>query len=316
MTTAVLAVYAIVAAILLPRVVGRARWADRAPSLAIALWLAATTSVVASVLLAAFALAVPASMVGQSFAAVFDLCVALFGQQPGLTSTTTGIALLVAGALAVRITCCATAVQVRVRTERQHHAAMLRLLGERDRWRGAIVLDYDERLAYCLPGRPGEAVITTAALRALTPGQAEAVLAHERAHLHGRHHLLLAGAEALARSFPRIPLFERTRSEVARLLELLADDVAARRHPRILIATALVQLATGRAPDFALGAGGDTAVTRVRRMLTHQAPLTPRERLGGLLAVALLLTGPAAVALAPGFGDFLTHHCHEILLGC
>lgn len=117
------------------------------------------------------------------------------------------------------------------------------------------MVDYDERLAYCLPGRKGHAVITTGALASLAPEQVAAVLAHEQAHLRGRHHLVLAAAEALALAFPRLPLFEQARIEVARLVELLADDVAARRHPRIHIAAALIRLATGRVPAFALGAG-------------------------------------------------------------
>ncbi|MEV4174132.1 FAD-dependent oxidoreductase [Nonomuraea sp. NPDC049709] len=74
--------------------------------------------------------------------------------------------------------------------------------------------------------------------------------------------LVLAAADALARAFPRVPLFEQARVEVARLVELPADDVAARRHQRIHIAAALVGLATGKVPAFALGAGGETALTR------------------------------------------------------
>lgn len=51
---AVLALYTVVAAIWLPRLMRTARWADRAPRLAIAMWQAAGASVVASAVLAAF----------------------------------------------------------------------------------------------------------------------------------------------------------------------------------------------------------------------------------------------------------------------
>ncbi|MFC5822454.1 hypothetical protein [Nonomuraea insulae] len=105
----------------------------------------------------------------------------------------------------------------------------------------------------------------------------------------------------------------RARVEVARLVELLADDVAARRHQRIHIAAALVGLATGKVPAFALGAGGETALTRVRRMLHPQAPLSRRERIAGLVAVTALLVGPATLAAAPGVTVFLAHHCHSFL---
>ncbi|MEV4382315.1 M56 family metallopeptidase [Streptosporangium sp. NPDC049644] len=100
-----------------------------------------------------------------------------------------------------------------------------------------------------LPGRGGWAdraprlaifsapavTIPGAALRSLAPEQVTAVLAHEQAHLRGRHHLVLAAAEAFCRAFPRLPLFAPARSGIARLIELLADDVAACRHPRIHI---------------------------------------------------------------------------------
>ncbi|MEU6796695.1 M56 family metallopeptidase, partial [Nonomuraea wenchangensis] len=225
----------------------------------------------------------------------------------------TGAGLAVGGLVLIRIACTGAGVLLLARRERRRHAEALSPLGRHDLDLDALVVDYDERLAYCLPGRNGHAVITTGALRSLAPEQVAAVLAHERAHLRGRHHLVLAAAEALARAFPRLPLFEQARVEVARLVELLADDVAARRHSRVHIAAALVGLATGRVPAFALGAGGETALARVRRMLHPQEPLGRRERVAGLLAVSSLLAGPALLAMAPGVAAFLAHHCHSFL---
>ncbi|UBU11477.1 M56 family metallopeptidase [Nonomuraea gerenzanensis] len=311
----VLALYCLFAATVLPKVLGRAAWADRAPRLAIAVWQAAGVSVVASALLSAFAVAVPASVVGHGLADLFEVCAALLGHEASPDSATTYAGLAVAGLLLLRVAWVGAAVLLRARRERRRHAEALSLLGRHDGDLGALVVDYDERLAYCLPGRKGHAVITTGTLRSLAPEQVAAVLAHEQAHLRGRHHLLLAAAEALARAFPRVPLFSRARLEVARLVELLADDVAARRHQRIHLATALVGLATGKVPSFALGAGGQTALTRVRRMLHPQAPLGRRERLAGRLAVAALLAGPAVLAAAPGVAAFLAHHCHSLLAG-
>ncbi|MEU1389763.1 MULTISPECIES: M56 family metallopeptidase [unclassified Nonomuraea] len=309
----VLACYTVVAALWLP-VLGQraAKWSDRAPRLAIALWQAGAASVVASAVLAALAFAVPAEIVGHGLAGLFEACADMLGDGSGV-SRVGFAAMLAAGAVLARVLWCGGTVLVKAAVERRRHAAMLRLLGRRDAELGVVVIDYDERLAYCVPGRRAQTVITTSALRALTPEQIAAVLEHERAHLRGRHHLVLAGAEALVRAFPRVPLFERARTEIARLVELLADDVAARRHPRAQIAAALVSLATGRAPAFTLGAGGETALSRVRRLLGPEEPLGRRERLTGLLAVSALLGGPAAVALAPGVGSFLAHHCHSLL---
>ncbi|MET8003413.1 M56 family metallopeptidase [Nonomuraea glycinis] len=309
----VLLLYTTVAAAYLPRLGRRAAdWADRAPRLAIALWQAAAVSVVASAALAGLAFAVPAEVVGHGLAGLFEACAAMLSNGSGLTSA--GVAaLLAAAAVLARVAYCGAIVLLRAGAERRKHAAMLGLLGRRDGELGAMVIDYDERLAYCLPGRHAQMVITTGALRTLTPEQVAAVLDHERAHLRGRHHLVLAAGEALARAFPGVPLFQQARTEIARLIELLADDVAARRHPRAQIAAALVRLATGRVPGFTLGAGGETALARVHRMLHPEAPLGRRERLTGLVGVAVLLMGPAMVALVPGLSSFLAHHCHSLL---
>ncbi|WP_433430628.1 M56 family metallopeptidase [Nonomuraea sp. CA-141351] len=268
-------------------------------------------SAVVSALLSAFAVAVPASVV---VAWLFEACAAMLGHgRATLNATTTRVGLAIGGLLVARLAYTGGAVLLGARRERRRHGEALTLLGRRDRDLDAVVVDYEERLAYCLPGHNGHAVITTGALRSLAPEQVAAVLAHEQAHLRGRHHLVLAGTETLARAFPRIPLFGQARAEIARLVELLADDVAARRHSRLHIAAALVRLATGRVPAFALGAGGETALTRVRRMLHPQAPLDRRERLAGVLAVTALLAGPATLAAAPGVGAFLAHHCHSFL---
>lgn len=309
----VLAVYTFAAAVALP-LLGRrvASRADRAPRLAIAAWLAAAVSVVASAVLSALAFAVPADVVGHGLAGLFEMCAAMLTDGSGVSRA--GVAaLLAAAAVLTRLVWCGVAVLSRTGLERREHAALLGLLGRRDRDLGAIVLDHEERLAYCVPGRHAETVITTGALRSLSDEQVAAVLAHERAHLRGRHHLVLAAAQALDRAFPRVPVFGAAKVEIARLIELLADDVAARRHPRVQIAAALVGLATGRAPAFALGAGGATALVRVRRMLNPERPLRRAERLVGVLAVGALLGGPALVALVPGIASFLVHHCHSLL---
>jgi hypothetical protein len=314
MTVAViLALYGVFAALVLPRFLKRATWADRAPRLAIAMWQAASASVIVSALLSAFAVAVPASVVGHGLAGLFEACAAMLSDEATLNTTSTRAGFIAGGLVLTRLAYTGGAVLLSARRERRRHAEALTLLGRHDLGLDAVVVDYEERMAYCLPGRNGHAVITTGALRSLAPEQVAAVLAHEQAHLRGRHHLVLAAAETLTRAFPRLPLFEQTRAESARLVELLADDVAARHHPRVHIAAALVRLATGRVPAFALGAGGETALTRVRRMLHPQAPLDRRERLAGLLAVTALLAGPATLAAVPGVSVFLAHHCHSFL---
>ncbi|WP_143591606.1 M56 family metallopeptidase [Thermoactinospora rubra] len=316
MIAGVLAVYAVLATTLLPRLLIRARWADRAPRLAITLWLAACTSAIASAALSAVAAAIPPDAIGHSLASLIEACFAMLddGVDLGTMSAGSWLVLLSGGLVVARAAYGVGAVMFTAWRERRRHAEMLRILGRRDHELDAIVLEYGEPLAYCLPGRQAKTVVTTAALQALTPEHLAAVLAHERAHLRGRHHLVLALADGLDRAFPGVPLFSRAKEEVVRLVELRADDVAAHRHPRVHIAAALVSLATGRAPAFALGAGGENALTRVRRMLRPAVPLGQREKLAGVTAVGVLLAGPAVVMLFPGLTALIAHHCHDLFV--
>jgi Peptidase family M48 len=71
-------------------------------------------------------------------------------------------------------------------------------------------------------------ILTTAAAQALDADQLDAVLAHERAHLAGRHHRLLALARIGREVFPFLPLMRDAEQQVARLVELHADDAATR----------------------------------------------------------------------------------------
>jgi Zn-dependent protease with chaperone function len=160
--------------------------------------------------------------------------------------------------------------------------------------RQAVVLDAPQPAAYCVPGRPATIVLTTAALAILDDDQLSAVLAHERAHLAGRHHLLTGLTRGLAAGFPAVPLFARGPQEVARLAELRADDAAARRSGRRPLVAALLAMGTGTAvPAAALGATGGATLARVQRLLSPPG----RGARGGaaLLAVTLLLAAASAV---------------------
>ncbi len=204
----------------------------------------------------------------------------------------------VAAALAVTAAACVQQGQRRTRA----HADVARMTGRRlPGVSTAVVLDAAQRAAYCVPGRPATIVVTSAALAVLDPAQLTAVLAHERAHLAGRHHLLIALTRALAASFPAVPLLTRGPTEVARLAELRADDAAARRSGRPALITALLAMGTGTAvPAAALAATACAVTARVQRLL--EPPRRARRARYGLalLMVTLpLALGPAlAVALA------------------
>ncbi|WP_306362091.1 M56 family metallopeptidase [Nocardia sp. CC227C] len=144
------------------------------------------------------------------------------------------------------------------------HARMARIAGRHSDELDAVVLDVDEPAAYCVAGKPHTVVVTRGALSALDERQVEAVLAHERAHLDGRHHLLLAVTRGLAAALPRIGLFTTGAREVARLLELIADDAAVRSHGRGTVLCALLTLAAME--DAPVGAADAGLSRRIRRL--------------------------------------------------
>jgi hypothetical protein len=155
----------------------------------------------------------------------------------------------------------------------------------------AVVLDSPQRVAYCVPGRPAAIVLSTGALAVLDPSQLTAVLAHERAHLAGRHHLLIMAARGLAATFPAVPLFTRGPAEVARLAEMCADDVAVRGSGRYTLVAALLAMGTGTAvPAAALAASTCAVEARVERLLEPARRGRRASYSLALAAVTLLLT--------------------------
>jgi bla regulator protein blaR1 len=163
----------------------------------------------------------------------------------------------------------------------------------------AVLVEHPEPAAYCVSGRHPMVIVTTGALRTLDAGQLDAVLAHERAHLAGRHHRLLAMARIAGQVLPFLPLMRDADAQVARLVELHADDAATRASDPRSLATALVVLATGASPEPALAAAATDAVQRIHRLLG------PAEQLGRVhrqllrATAAALVLAPVLLALAP-----------------
>ena len=194
----------------------------------------------------------------------------------------------------------------RSRRRAREHAQAARITGRRFSAAGipslstAVVLEADQPAVYCVPGRPATIVLTTGALAVLGPEQLLAVLAHERAHLAGRHHLLITLGKAMRAGLPAVPLFTRGAEEVARLAEMRADDVAARRSGRDTLLQALVAMGTGRplpTPSAALAATGGVVGARVQRLL--DPPGRTRRACHGLGLSAVLLALAAASVLLP-----------------
>lgn len=172
----------------------------------------------------------------------------------------------------------------------------------------AVVLMASKPAVYCVPGRPATIVLTTGALSVLRTEELAAVLAHERAHLAGRHHLLTG---LMAGLLPIVPLFRAGAAEVARLAELRADDVAARLRGATPLVRALLAMATGspfEMPARALAAvgavptgdtarvvGGGAVTARVNRLLE---PVSRARRLRQVAALGVVIMTLAAISAA------------------
>jgi Zn-dependent protease with chaperone function len=199
----------------------------------------------------------------------------------------------------------------------------VRLVGRPDPALGALLVEHPQPAAYCVAGPDPAVIVTSAALQALDRDQLAAVLAHERAHLAWHHHRLVTLARIAQQLLPFLPLMRDAAVQVARLVEMHADDTATAAHDTRTLATALVVLAeqgglvpgalaapglgatgpvaagpsaTGPVPA-GLGAAGITAagaeaLQRIQRMLR------PAEPLGGLRR-QLLRAGAAGLALTP-----------------
>lgn len=128
------------------------------------------------------------------------------------------------------------------------------------------VLDHPVPVVYCLPSRRRPIVVSSGALDRLDGAQLQAVLAHERAHLRRHHHHLLTVVDALAVALFWLPTFREARDSMPILLEMTADDIAARRWGRDAVSTALRKLAISPSPVGGLAAGGSDVSQLDRRL--------------------------------------------------
>jgi hypothetical protein len=165
--------------------------------------------------------------------------------------------------------------------------------------------------AYALPGKPGRIVVSDLLLDRLDADSRAALIAHEQAHLSGRHHLFVAAARLAAAANPMMLPVARS---VEYTVERWADEhAAAVTGDRGLVAETIGQVALLASPqparlrNMSLGATGSLASRmslalagpvprRVAALLT--APPRRRIILLALCAVIVLVAGAAALETA------------------
>ena len=179
---------------------------------------------------------------------------------PGITAAVAGAVTVALALAAIRTTVVGRRHTRESRRVRTYHREVVAIVA---RSRGDVMwLDHPLPMAYSVAGRPGFVVATEGLSACLSAGEREAVLAHERAHLRGQHHRIVNVCNVLAEVFPRVPLFAAAPTAVTTLVELTADQHAARVTSPATVRSALTagSASTLPRPAGTLGLSNDTSL--------------------------------------------------------
>ncbi|MFB6786988.1 M56 family metallopeptidase [Streptomyces olivaceus] len=213
-----------------------------------------------------------------------------------------------------------------VRRWAEHRAVLRRAWQSADagtRDEGVLVVSGTGVDAFALPaygGREAQIVVTSQMVRALKPDEQAVLLAHERAHLAGRHHLLSAIVDLGSVVHPAL---RHLRDSLTFHLERWADEKAAATvGDRRVAAAAIARAALARGSDR--GAGGYPLLSAVsgpvpRRVeaLLLPAPVVPRRTgqraLVLLLAGVVVAAGLSALGLAYGLHEYVEYAARRLI---
>jgi Zn-dependent protease with chaperone function len=271
----------------------------------LATWLLTATTVA----LAAFSTAALALMAASALARAPVLAALGDYSQPALRRGDP-VPALAGMAAALLLTAAAVAVAVVIRAHARALAESYRRAASMAPGGRVVVVPGHSIEAYALPGSPGRIVVSGRLLDVLDDRGRAALLAHEHAHLAGRHHLFTTVAHLAAAANPLLLPVARA---VDYTVERWADErAAAITGDRRLVASTIGQVAlltTGRRPDrlratLAITGARGRSVSLAwagpvpRRVAALLAP-PPRRQLALLAIVAILiLTAGASAAEA------------------
>lgn len=304
-----------VAAVLLaggPRLAAAA-WTRQAPRLAIFTWQALTVSAVVTVVLAGVTLLIPVTALAGDLGAIVHACAVSVATAYGSSGflPTRFVGAFLAGVVPVWVALCAVRVLASSWWSRRQLHRSLSLVTEPDTSLGVVVIDAAAPAAFCVPGgRTGQIVVTQGALDCLSAHELEGVLAHELAHLRGRHNLAVALSQILARAFPGVRLFRVATQETRELIEMLADDAAVQRVDRVSVASAIVNLAEMRAPTATMAMAQDAAVLRVSRLLSPGPPIERWRYRFAAFGALLVVVAPLFIAGYPALCAAVSDLCN------
>lgn len=278
-----------------PLLLARAQWPDRSPRAALVIWQAVALGGALSMFGALLGIAFwPGVTIPELFAHPW------LGPLPAQWSLVNALAfaalLLFAALLGANLL---HAVWVTERKRRQHRSRVELLSAPLGDFEHVRLLNHPAPLAFCLPGVRNLTVLSSGLVELFTEDEFVAVLAHERAHLRGQHHLMLLAFRAWHDALPWFPMASRAEGAVAHLIELVADDEAARAVNRAWLASALERI--GGAWDDGLSFGQHSGFTtqasyqpRLARLQAPRDRISPVARWAALAGAMLLVFVPAA----------------------
>jgi Zn-dependent protease with chaperone function len=296
-TLALLAGLTVLATWVLPSRLSCARWVIASPASGVLAWGALVFVGVAAPLLALLVVLVARPGFAMLLADVLSVCTHDLQHAYGLRFGLVAVGLLTLGlaAACARFAWVMVPMVINDRRWRRTHLQTI----SRPASPGTLVrVDHERAFCYCVPGRRPRVILSSAAEATLTAAELVAVVDHERAHLRWHHPGVLRLLTGLHRAFPRWPLSQAASREVPDLLEMWADDSAARVVGGATVARALLQIAlhprstTGVLPAMT----GGPVVVRAERLIDRRAP--GKMRLAALAAA--LAAGVIPLALVAG----------------
>jgi Zn-dependent protease with chaperone function len=278
----------------------QAGWVSRAPRAAVLCWQCIGLSAIAAGIGAGLSVAVARYQVGFA-GGVRSLIESLFsGHSLEGLGIYDALALTLAADLGIVLFFIFGSLMVRTVRSRSRHRRLLDLVAHRSAvYPGTDLISDSRSVAYCVPGFHPRIVLSEGTLRLLGPTEIAAVIEHERGHVQERHGLVMLPMLGMENLFRWIPYAHLAPREIASLLEMSADDYAARRYDPLTLAGALVDMAaSGCAPRCAFSAAGSDVPQRVSRLLSPSRNSKKTAVASGLLTGALLVLPLALVALS------------------
>lgn len=170
-------------------------------------------------------------------------------------------------------------------------------IGARFEWHGVsvVVLDTADHGAYAVPGRHPQVVVTLGLWRRLTRQQKRVLIAHEMAHVTGRHACDLWMIGAVQTALGWIPAVARGAGFWREALERSADDDAASLTGPRIVRDAIRDLALLQ-PSAALGFGGVGSTLRRLEYIGRDCN-PPSQFAAGAWVWVLAMIGSAATSI-------------------